>query len=865
MKRKLFFGLLSVLVVLSLVFSGVNLGLGIAKIPNTNIETPVITIGLKPVEAASTIPDFVCGYTSVDVQLQAAVDSLPITGGVIEFVDTGIFDLDNAVFRAIENVEIRGRGYGTYFTNDGVTAIFIAGGNNWVFRDFRTDAGGVSLGATIGYEIQNCALGATYVAHYFDNGTVRADGLQSGDLTSGRIPIVGASGLLSDDADLQFIGGDTLDVANLAAPTGRSATYVIAASDAPANVKAQADEVLSATLNQVEINATIVALNATGIRQKLLLIGTFHCSTQVVALSYVDVECIGEIHVDTAAVNSQTNGVLFNNVTNATWTNVTVRRQGSAVAGNYYEGDAIVIQGTTDDSLKLINCRGINEAVNEHNLLIGIAFWLTSGNPVLEHCVGRAGGINAGVQDVGIMISYNSSPTLRDCEGYGGAGTTGAYNAGIWSEETSAPTLINCRGFGGGGNYAIGIAGYNTVVSDWIGCTGIGGDSGILCDGLGFYDANVTNAVGCTGIPGKVPGLGLNAGFGIRQNAAPRLTGCTGTTPIYNAGVWTYDPANNGRFRPFVGYGYQVYSMQIYPLTNNPGITIDIGTTIGGHEVAQNVDISVGTSNPQFELTRAFQVANSYLYATPSGALSGAVRIYYSVMYDITNTHALILETAGRPRIDSCTFIGNQLYGVVRTDAETVYCNWVISNSLIENTEPVNNLAIYCGGGAVSNLPVYNSTIVGSVWNLASFANGNTNTRTGFIYSGEVRTASGSLTAGNANAIGFAFHDPELQDIYVKKIVITVTTPGGTAGSHLDVGIADDATGTNRGTEFFNDLLLNTAQVNDSWVAGDGGTQTKWVFCQDNVSATDGWIVGQILDANAASLVGSYYIEYVGR
>ena len=135
----------------------------------------------------------------------------------------------------------------------------------------------------------------------------------------------------------------------------------------------------------------------------------------------------------------------------------------------------------------------------------------------------------------------------------------------------------------------------------------------------------------------------------------------------------------------------------------------------------------------------------------------------------------------------------------------------------------------------------------------------------GFIALGESRSDGGMLTAGVANAIALAWHNPEAQDILIKKVVVYVTTVGGTVGSHLDVGIADDAAGTNRGVEFFDDLLLNTGQVNDSSVAGDGGTQTKWVFCQDSASATDGWIVGQILDANAANLVGRYYIEYEGR
>jgi len=124
---------------------------------------------------------------------------------------------------------------------------------------------------------------------------------------------------------------------------------------------------------------------------------------------------------------------------------------------------------------------------------------------------------------------------------------------------------------------------------------------------------------------------------------------------------------------------------------------------------------------------------------------------------------------------------------------------------------------------------------------------------------------TGVLTAGVANAIGFAWNNPEAQDITIKKVVVEVTTAGGTVGSHLDVGIADAAAGTNRGTEFFDDLLLNSAIVDDSWAAGDGGTQTKWVLCEDSAAAADDWVVGQILDADAASLVGRYYIVYAGR
>ena len=140
-------------------------------------------------------------------------------------------------------------------------------------------------------------------------------------------------------------------------------------------------------------------------------------------------------------------------------------------------------------------------------------------------------------------------------------------------------------------------------------------------------------------------------------------------------------------------------------------------------------------------------------------------------------------------------------------------------------------------------------------------------TNQGYIAQGEARSASGSLTAGNANAFFLAWHNPELQDVYIAKVVIDITTPGGTALSVGQVGIADDATGTNIGTEFFPaaGIDLNAAAVRDSWNATDTGTQTKWVLCQDSASATDGWINGQILTQNATALVGKYYIEYVGR
>ena len=114
----------------------------------------------------------------------------------------------------------------------------------------------------------------------------------------------------------------------------------------------------------------------------------------------------------------------------------------------------------------------------------------------------------------------------------------------------------------------------------------------------------------------------------------------------------------------------------------------------------------------------------------------------------------------------------------------------------------------------------------------------------------------------------FAWHNPEVQDILIKKIVINRSAAGGTATAEMNVGIADNGTVDDPGTEFFNNMLINNAAaIHDSYVAGGTsyGTQTIWVNCDDSAAATNGWIVGKIDTEIANALAGTYYIEYVGK
>ena len=164
-----------------------------------------------------------------------------------------------------------------------------------------------------------------------------------------------------------------------------------------------------------------------------------------------------------------------------------------------------------------------------------------------------------------------------------------------------------------------------------------------------------------------------------------------------------------------------------------------------------------------------------------------------------------------------------------------------------------------------SNITIVNSMLNDYTGSFPIVDNGTHNiieNNTGYISPGESRTDSGSITGGAAGAMLFAWHNPEVQDILIKKVVINITTSDAGA-ANIDCGIADDASYTTGGTEFFHNLKSETVQINDSWSTRTG-TQTVWVSCQDSASVIDGWVVAKILDKDCSDLEGVYYIEYVG-
>jgi len=234
----------------------------------------VITLG-HVVYAAGSV-DYTYDGVDDDVPFQAALDALPATGGRLVDISAVQKNFSATVTRAIPNVTVEGSGFGSYFTNDGVTALFTAGGNGWTFSGLRTDAGGINMGATTGWLWTKVNNGTTAYdlrtpASSIVNGDLVASSITDSGLTSSRVPVIGVGGLLSDSANLTF-DGTSLQVSG--ANVTRSATFVVAASDSSAASKAQADYVCDGTADYVQIQAAIDALPAGGGRV-VLSEGTF--------------------------------------------------------------------------------------------------------------------------------------------------------------------------------------------------------------------------------------------------------------------------------------------------------------------------------------------------------------------------------------------------------------------------------------------------------------------------------------------------------------------------------------------------------------------------------------------------------------
>jgi hypothetical protein len=660
-KKWLISGLFTFVVLASVI--GVSIGTEVQ--PNSSpitigVGQTVIRIGDSA--AASGTVDYVCDGTDDNIQFQGAIDALPAGGGEIQVL-TGNYDFANGttVTRAIANVTIRGVGRGSYFTCDGATAIFTAGGNNWTISNLRTDAGSLAMGATTGWSWENVTINATYYAYRTDDATTAS---------SWNIP------------------------------TGRTATYVVAASDAPAHVKAQADYVCDGTADNFEIQAAIDAVTGGGIIH--FSTGLFRLTDEIVMTDKDGIIIEGEgIFNTTSPVNG-------------TW----------------------LLQDTDNKSVFVLSsCQGVifrdfSVSANTTTGTVGIELVAACNRILFEDLY---------------LLGFD---TLFD--------VSGACTELTWD---------NVLGGQGTTNYGIKMS------------TG--------------QDISITKSFFPTS---------ANTGKSIYLSSVSwvSITGNELRDSGFITGQSNYITITNNTFGGLDYPGIEIYGNSAYP----GNIVIS----------SNNFDACAANTTPGNP-----EDSNIYAHGDGGGYPYGLI-ISENTFERGINPHpyyGMYLANLGKNRVTD-NLLTNGYYN-------TPICLIATASGF---TYPYNN--------------------------------------TGYIAPSEIRTASGSLTGGAANAILFAWHNPELQDIYIKKVIIVITTADADA-ANIDCGIADDATYTNGGTEFFDDLPGETIAVDDSYIAGDGGKQTKWVFCQDSASATDGWVVAKILTNDGTSIAGSFYIEYVGK
>ena len=113
------------------------------------------------------------------------------------------------------------------------------------------------------------------------------------------------------------------------------------------------------------------------------------------------------------------------------------------------------------------------------------------------------------------------------------------------------------------------------------------------------------------------------------------------------------------------------------------------------------------------------------------------------------------------------------------------------------------------------------------------------------------------LASGNSGAFAFAIQNPEDVDCLILRVVIDITTAGGTASSTLDVDTVNGATAT--GVDIIEGLDLNATGISDNITNGGTGGDKKPVKW-DKKGGTNDDLTGKILDQNAASLVGKVVV-----
>lgn len=621
---------------------------------------------------------------------------------------------------------------------------------------------------------------------------------------AGSVPNSGATAgvlLTGDGADGWNVSSDAYGI-----PTGRGATIKVASDTSSDIEKAEADYVLSNATDQATMNAAIAALPAAG-------------TTDI----YVADEATEKNQGGTLELAS---GVFDVRIDLSGLSNITVKGQGTST---------VVLNSAVDGSNAI-------QAVN-------------AGSPAYNRIV---------IRD--LLIQGN-----------------GSSGDGIYLQNVNYQQVLNVtsqKNGGSGIHFKAGVGLEDKVIS---GCNLLFNDE----YGIELEDVHETLISGCHMEENDLAGLYTNGTYDLC------LSNCSiednygsyqwiSTDDLYaQIGNVVFEgdiDINNGTAMNFSNchwLGADITAVDIIYINNCLGEIDTITAPIA------NITGCYITNRPAWNITDCLNLSGNTLLFNSLDVTAGADNVRITIDGNNLRGGTVTIDATGRTEVRvSITGNNTRSTSFSVTNAHVNMSSNFIAAGATLTFNAVQSLNLNCntlweslGAGmtiildnaCVGPLLMGNNNIIGAEilaiidnsGKLIMRGNG------GYIAPGEIRTATVSLDVAINGAIGASWHNPEAQDCYIKRIVVSVNSAAAAAATGK-VGIADDDAGTNLGAEFFTAITLDSGGVYDSYVAGDTGAQTKYVAIQDFASATDGWI-NLLIEANDSTATGTMYIEYVGK
>lgn len=424
----------------------------------------VITLG-SIAEAAGSV-DYTFDGTDDDVQFQAALDALPATGGRLVVVSATTINFGATVTRAIPNVTIEGSGLGTYFVNNGGTALFTAGGNNWKFQDLRTDAGGIDLGATTGWTWTNVEIGAV-AWNYRDaynfaqaSGATAISSLSAGTLAvsgsatvtdnvdAGTLTVAGLatfSGITNFTGTTNFAGTTMLASRNMASATEPITAKVFSSAYSGISDPGGLVWYCGGTDDQVQINAAISSLTPNG-GMLILSDGNFDIDGVIdIDLDNITIKGQGIEATFLEAASTYTNNAMIeNNHTDIIRANF--KLEGMTISGDKISGtqqygvDLSYLQISTLRDIAIEQTGGHGLYIEKHTIYHASTGTRIAENFELDHVL--VDDINDDQTSFYLRTNY---VTADHCEARHGNGD-GSYGFYVWGDQNQ---IANCTYDGG--------------------------------------------------------------------------------------------------------------------------------------------------------------------------------------------------------------------------------------------------------------------------------------------------------------------------------------------------------------------------------------------------------------------------------